>query len=398
MNSKRILICTTTHFPNYDAGSIYYTNIGKCLSDKNDEVLLVGNGFTEYKKIVTNQETGFKYLSLRKAKRSIISKAFSHLLIKKRILNYIYQHANEIDYLILDGSFSDKQYAKIIHFFKQRKLKTKISIGILEKYSLDEFDRKNIMVRRMVRNNNKFISDFNDKDVVLIAISTYLENVFKKRELKCIRIPFIFDETTMITSVQKKEYRKKDKKINFVYAGHPSNKDLLSNILLGFSLLPEEYRKKVVFHIIGVEIDYFLKRGIDKNTVLDLSESVKIYGKMPYDDVEEVYRNIDYSILVRDADKCFSQAGFPTKISESFYHNVVPLTNLTSDLGKYLKDNVNSIIIKDNDPVSISEAIRTATDCYDKIDFMRKEAQTTFEEYFAVGKYKKDLQRAMYNG
>lgn len=397
METKKILICTTTHFPNHDAGSIYYTNIGKCLVDDGDKILFVGNGFTDYKKTIIDEKTGFSYLSLRNSKKNVISKIISHLFIKSRIINFIFKHSSDIDLLLLDGSFSVNQYNKIINHFKKKQLNTKIVIGILEKYSLDEFDNKLPIVWSMVKNNNRFIDRFNNKESLVLVISSCLEQVFKARGLNCVRVPFIFDSATMINYLEKSKITKSNEKIRIIYAGHPSNKDLLCNIFLGITMLPAEYLHRIYVDIIGVKNNYFIERGINSELLSKYSDSIKIWGKLDHQHVEELYKIADYSILVRDDEKQFSKAGFPTKISESLYYNVIPITNISSDLAMYLFDQKNSIIIKGYNTDEICNALIVAIESYGNIGKMRIEAQNTLVEHLSIKSNKDNLLSAIYN-
>ena len=77
-----------------------------------------------------------------------------------------------------------------------------------------------------------------------------------------------------------------------------------------------------------------------------LGDKVKFFGPMSNKEVQQHISNSDYTILLRDS-KTSNNAGFPTKISESISLGVPPITNITSDIGCYIKDGVNGIVVSD---------------------------------------------------
>ena len=56
--------------------------------------------------------------------------------------------------------------------------------------------------------------------------------------------------------------------------------------------------------------------------------------------------NSDFTILLRDS-KVSTNAGFPTKVSESLALGVPVLSNITSDLCNYIIDGKNGFVLKD---------------------------------------------------
>ena len=382
---KTIFVCSTAKFPDGDAGSIYYCNLAKCLSNDVNNILMIGAGNTGYSKIVKDKKTGLDILSLRKYSNRI-SKIISHFTIKRKIINYAIKHFADIKLLLMDGTFSLRNYNRISRFFKKHNPNAKIVIGVLERYHKDEFENKLLMFN-MIRNNNNLIDRFQEKNCYIFCISSFLEESFSKRGFKCLRVPFIFDATQSMTCDDKHKYLINDGKVRFIYAGAPSKKDLIVNVVNGLSFLPDSYLRKIEVSLIGVTEDWLLNHGLNKAVINKLSNCLKVLGRLPHEDVEKYYMISEYSLLARDENKCFAKAGFPTKISESLFYCVIPITNLTSDLHLYLKNGINSIIIDGHSPENISSAIINAVDYYPNIDKMRISASDVLQRELSVQKF-----------
>ena len=63
---------------------------------------------------------------------------------------------------------------------------------------------------------------------------------------------------------------------------------------------------------------------------------------------------------MRSETQRYAQAGFPTKSTESLSHATPMIANITSDLGKYLVDGYNSLIVSDNTPESLETVLKKA--------------------------------------
>ena len=240
----------------------------------------------------------------------------------------------------------------------------------------------------MVKENNNLVEKFYDKNCCMIAISSYLQNIFNNRGMKCIRVPFLFESAKKIDAEKKEELTSNNKKIKFIYAGHPSKKDLINEIVNGIALLSDDYLNKIEFNLIGMSRNQLLDNGISIETLDKIKKVLIVHGKINHSEVEKVYKTSDYSLLVRDEEKVFSQAGFPTKIAESLFYCTVPITNLTSDLNLYLKDEQNSIIINGRNSSDVKLAIERAVNKYDKIFVLRENASDTLEKELSVESYK----------
>ena len=63
-------------------------------------------------------------------------------------------------------------------------------------------------------------------------------------------------------------------------------------------------------------------------------------------DAQRIISQADFTILLRDSKTC-TNAGFPTKVSESLSLGVPVIANATSDIAMYVRDMVNGCIVPD---------------------------------------------------
>ena len=141
--------------------------------------------------------------------------------------------------------------------------------------------------------------------------------------------------------------------IKVVYAGSPAKKDYLKECIIAFGNLTNKERERMEFHIYGA----------DENYVEDcLSEKqipeIVAHGRVAREDVTRALAMSDFSILLRPANERYTKAGFPTKSVEAMMNGCAMICNLTSDLGMYLKDEKNSIIVENCSSEAMTQALR----------------------------------------
>lgn len=186
-----------------------------------------------------------------------------------------------------------------------------------------------------------------------IGISSYIQkNVFG--DLCSIVVPPL----AIIKS--KPILRKDNSPIVIAYATYMSDKnrpvaewkDRVDAIVdLGISLV-ESNIKNFCFKFIGFTeenlIDMFVNEEKEKyrERLRSLHENIIFLGPCTNEVAQNEIMNSDFTILLRDS-KVSTNAGFPTKVSESLALGVPVLSNLTSDLGNYIFDGKNGFVLKD---------------------------------------------------
>lgn len=139
--------------------------------------------------------------------------------------------------------------------------------------------------------------------------------------------------------------------ITLIYAGNPARKDAVHYVIGAVQKLIKE-GAKLRFLIIGITRDKYVEKYRDLLPVEELSDKIMFLGRVSQDDVPMYYRISDFMVLLREPNRK-SQAGFPTKFSESFISGTPVIANITSDLGRYLKDGVTGFVVSEPNQESI---------------------------------------------
>lgn len=223
----------------------------------------------------------------------------------------------------------------------------------------------------------------------VIVISKMMESYFKNNsDLSVIRIPSIFDLNKLKENTEDLAY---DSEVKIFYAGSIKNKkDSIDVFIRAFMLLSQSERNKIRLDLFGPsneEIENTL--GCD---VSDLKESnIYVHGFLSRDELNNLIPTYDFSVLLRPS-LPYSNAGFPTKFAEAFCNSVAMIANLTSDLGLYMVDNINGIIVADDTIGASLEALKKISSLdREQINSMRQEARTTGNRSFDLRKYIPDL-------
>ena len=77
-----------------------------------------------------------------------------------------------------------------------------------------------------------------------------------------------------------------------------------------------------------------------------LGRRIEFCGPQSNTEAQKLISESDFTILLRDSKTC-TNAGFPTKVSESLSLGVPVIANATSDIAMYVKDMVNGCIVPD---------------------------------------------------
>lgn len=340
-----VLMVVPSDFPNGDAGAVRDMSYAKIFQDLGYSVKLIGAGKNNKEGYYNNVH----YYSLFKPANNLLEHAIRFFCSKRRYLKQIHSiiKTNGLPSVIFINDISHGAIEEL------RVFATRNNIPIIhdstEWYSPCEFsfgkaDKSYILKNRL---NTKVIKD----PIKVIGISSYLTNHFRGRGLKSVRIPVIMDVlNTQISS-------NTDDKVKMIYAGSPGKKDYLKEIILGTAQLPAKNANKIELHILGAD-EYQIK----ELTGLDCIPSfIKIYGRVPREQVEKIMLKMDFSVLLRPPDERYSKAGFPTKVVEAMSHGVAMICNITSDLDMYLSDGDNAIIVKGCDIDSFTESLVKVT-------------------------------------
>lgn len=216
----------------------------------------------------------------------------------------------------------------------------------------------------------------------VIAISSFLEDYYK-RSTKTLLLPPLTDPD----SPEWERVEKEDDILTFSYVGSPGkNKDRLDMIINALSAIKTE--REYVFNIIGITKEQYLEFHNEHKEVLEeMEDKIRFLGRVPKKDALIHLKSSDFSVFFR-SDTIVSRAGFPTKYAEAVTSAVPVITNLTSDLGRYLKDGENGFIIKDYSEDAIKDAFFKALNTTDDELKKIKEVCNKNRDTFGYRNYK----------
>lgn len=148
----------------------------------------------------------------------------------------------------------------------------------------------------------------------------------------------------------------------FVYAGKPGTavrKDRLDRIVAAFAAV---HARGGGFELVmvGLTMAQFIEQlpGLAPE-IARMGSSIRFLGRVPHHDALREVASADFAVLLRLPTKA-NEIGFPTKIVEAFGCGTPPVVNATSDIGLYVRDGVNGILVKGTDTAQLAEAIERA--------------------------------------
>lgn len=176
----------------------------------------------------------------------------------------------------------------------------------------------------------------------IFAISKRLENHFKSKGARVLRVLPLFDESD---SKEITKFSYKDGLLHLCYVGTPGNKESLDLVIQALGIARSK-GMKLKLHLAGFDKKELLNslRGPIPKFLNDDSGCVSVYGRIPNNEAKELVRNCDFSLLLRP-DRKANQFGFPSKMAESMMLGTPVIANLFSDLADHLVDSENSILV-----------------------------------------------------
>jgi glycosyltransferase involved in cell wall biosynthesis len=224
----------------------------------------------------------------------------------------------------------------------------------------------------------------------IICSSSLISRYFSKKNQNVLILNGIMD-----VSEYRPKFDLRNEKCIMVYAGSPGRKDYLIQFLRAFEFLDDGIKQKIDLKIIGLtERDV---SRLNKKTESSRYGHIELTPRIPREELIDILRNASFSLLLRPNLR-YANAGFPSKLCESAALGTPMITNLTSDMGRYLSKE-NAIIIKDISPESVAEAMKKAADM-DQESYLRLRhgAYDIAENYFDISVCSEKLKAFLVKG
>lgn len=308
---------------------------------------------------------------------TFFEKLSNHLLFAKHVLELL-EKLPRYDVIIFYG-ISARIIATLLSYCRKNNIKLIIDVVEWYDYSHLPFGRFGPFALDVHLAMTRLIPKCDG----VIAISTYLEKYYKDIGCKVIRVPIIMETNPEIERDAKNIFS--DIYLNLIYAGLIAKKDLIYEVINTVNRLSKE-GALIRLHLIGNSY-----QELRKNIKFDFGEEIICYGRLSQKEVFDYLRYADFSIFLR-AQKRYANAGFPTKFVESMNLGLPVITNLTSDLGLYLKDGYNGYVIDGCTPESVYNTLKKLLP-YSRSEFfyMRENARKTAISNFNYKMYSLDI-------
>lgn len=335
---EKVVIITYNKFPDGDAGAIRLLYFAKMLASAGKTVFVLSMGNSNYNEIVKFEENVY-YTSLKKNDNKA-SKLFSYLLFPLRVFNTM--AFTKVDTCIFTEV--DLVSTFLLHIISRLR-KITLVYDAVEWYSSEQFKKGD--KDRSYRKNNNYNTKYIRRPDKVISISSYLHKHFESRGIESIRIPVLCDSNASTLSSPE------DDMLYLIYAGSPGKKDYLDAVIRSICLFSDLELSHLKFNIYGCTKKEFLLQNEDLAEELErLEHTISFNGTVCHSEIITAYETADFSILVRSEVQRYARAGFPTKFVESMSLGTPVIANITSDLGNYLVDKKNGILI---DSVNIDD-------------------------------------------
>lgn len=215
-----------------------------------------------------------------------------------------------------------------------------------------------------------------------VVASRALENYFSDRGLICLRIPAIMDAI----GPRHPESSQRSDVISIIYAGTPGRRDRKTLDNIG--------RLKDAASLSGlrVEVDVIgVTAPLPASPATDSSVKVRYHGRVPRETVLALTSRADFSVLQRDPTRRFARAGFPSKVAESLLLGTPVLSNLSSDLGEFLRDEGNAIVLASDSYDALVDGVWRAARWMESTEPDRQKIASQSSEWFSPTAYAEGL-------
>ena len=376
-----ILVVSRAPFPDGNAASTYILNVCRTIKSAGHNVTVIGcrrGGQTDF--AVNGELEGIKYVNFDTTKHpKVLVYLFDNYW--ERYALHMLSRFKKTDIVFLYGG-KKRDAEAVCRYCKRHGIKYG---AFNSEWFMPESFSKDIS-RKYVEEMTSLIPFNAENADVAIQISTLLTNYFKEHNVKTIMVPNLVD-------LRDKKWdcrceKAAGDKLKLAYAGIPDvGKDELVTVIEAIALLPENLKKRTELHIWGANRQNMETHlGDRKGLLQELSGNIFIYGRAKQSDIPRLINDCHFTVLIRKP-SLRTNAGFSTKMVESFAAGVPVMANLTGDIGSFLKDGINGIVVRDESTEACMEAIKKAHELLENNPQMRKSALQTAETEFDFHKY-----------
>ncbi len=223
------------------------------------------------------------------------------------------------------------------------------------------YDRSHILWGRLgpfALDSELRMRHFNRRADGVVGISSYLVTYYARLGLPTVRVPVLVDTQATCWRLSA-THRPSGLGVRVVFVGTAGKKDLVVNAIRGLALLGDE-AESVHLAIVGPTRSAVASLlGKDAALLDRLRGKLDFLGRVSHAEALAQLVQADFSILLRPCQR-FAHAGFPTKLVESLAMGVPVICNLTGDIGLYVVDGNEGVVVPDCSPEAFAGGMRRA--------------------------------------
>lgn len=222
----------------------------------------------------------------------------------------------------------------------------------------------------------------------LIGISDHL---FKKLQLISKgKLPVYFIPISVnLNYFPKKESTVDKNKLQIFYGGSFGHKDGLQHLLKAFDIISRKYQQ-IELILTGAGHKQDMDRVNSQISEVEQKHRILNKGYLSTADYYETLNSCDIFCMTRVNSK-YANAGFPFKLGEFLASGKAVVATDVGDVGEYLINGKNALLIKPDSVDELVEALISIIDNPEKIQILGKEARKTAEIHFDAEKVSMNL-------
>lgn len=227
------------------------------------------------------------------------------------------------------------------------------------------------------------------ENITIYAVSKYANDAMKtfRPKYKSGLLFYGLQDHGMGEQMPGKKIQGAEEKKIFISVGTISHRKGQDILVEAIRLLPESVRKQCQFLFIGKTIDNGILEYI-KNLEQDFPEEVRQIDEVPHEEIFDLYRQAAAVICSSRDDP------LPTFMAENMMVSGVCICSENTGTASVIRHGENGFLYENDDPKKLAQCIQIVAE-NDNLELIRKEAHKTYETYFTMDVFKKNLMKCV---
>ncbi|MDM1487159.1 glycosyltransferase [Acinetobacter towneri] len=361
-------------YPDSSANTLRVQGVVKLLKELGHDIKILPGLISNYDQNLWTDES-IEVVSTKEYQTGIFSSVsgIRGLFVGDNTLNYLEKMSVKPDIIILYGTHLG-YLTRLLNF--TRKHNIKLILDVVEWY--DPRHLPGGIFGPYAIMNELSMRFFVKKADGLIVISEYLRKYYEVSNKNIFLLPPLFPQSDNINF-----NKYKSKVLNLCYVGTPGKKENFEILNEALELL---YKDNIKFymHYVGFDKNFIKNK---KYSFINDKSVCKFHGRLENSESKLIVSNSHYTIFFRPNLR-FSNAGFPSKVAESFSLGTSIISNDFSDLKKYIVNGENGYILKGEiTSENIYKLIKKLAINVSSYNVIQNNALKTYCKYFDLKSY-----------